>query len=537
MILSTAGSTAFHQAATQYFWPSDDDLSTLEVNLNSPDISKELHDELFQYTNGKWTVVLSERDLRIRDIHISKFKMTRKDTSNHCRKINAMMQTNQPLWKEMKKLRSLQCKSRFGIEQTSIDSRKEKIKENIFLILDHYVGLNCSDEGSDPFPPGPVGDNPIHDCFLLGLHDLGKQIIARYYGTSHLISVPYRNDLLPWRKTTDEIQQICNSSTQTWENGLYTGETILHIAIVQEEVEVVRYLLENGIEISSRATGVFFQPRFRSSRRTDLSFTQSLVAYIAGINLDREECIAMNQIENVYSGCYYGEYPLSFAASVGNVEICNLLYEYCWKRRSLKPVSGRDPTDSNSEERSTTFSEKNEMENIFENRSIAKLNHYNSFMEEDEDVLSDDDCAQITRTEKLMMWKFVNAADNMGNTAMHIAVIHNRKGIIDWLMSKEEGRHGLDLLNNDGFTPLTLAARFGRVEIFHHILYKHMSQIAWTYGRVCCCTAYISHADSPFNTFSLNRCGCFEQTFYRWIRLEWLMISPVLTRKGNGEAR
>jgi hypothetical protein len=67
---------------------------------------------------------------------------------------------------------------------------------------------------------------------------------------------------------------------------------------------------------------------------------------------------------------------------------------------------------------------------------------------------------------------------------MHIAVIHNRKGIIDWLMMKEEGRHGLDLLNNDGFTPLTLAARIGRVEIFQHILYRHMSQIAWTYGRV-----------------------------------------------------
>jgi ankyrin repeat protein len=473
--MSVLGSAVFHQTATQHCWPSEDDLTLLEANLNSFDICKKLHEELFKYLNGKWTVVLCETDMRIRDTFISRFKMTRKDTSNHCRKINAMMQTNQPLWKQMKKLSALKSQSRFCCDMKSINLRKEKTEEKIFQILDQYYGMTSPDGESDPFPPGPVGDSPIHDCFLLGLHDFGKKIISKYYGTSHLISVPYRNDLLPWRSSTEEIKK-CNSVPL--EKGLYTGETILHIAIVQEEVEVVRYLLENGIDISSRAIGAFFQPRFISSRYTDLSFTQSLMVRLAGINLDREEFEAMKQIENVHSGCYYGEYPLSFAVSVGNIEICNLLYDACWERRSAVE---RNPIDGFSDEPS---SERDKMENILENRSIAKLSHYKSFVEENDDLLSDEDCAQITMKEKLVMWRFVNAADSLGNTAMHIAVIHNRKGVIDWLMTKEEGRHSLDLLNNDGFTPLTLAARNGRVEIFHHILYRHMSQIAWTYGRV-----------------------------------------------------
>ena len=82
------------------------------------------------------------------------------------------------------------------------------------------------------------------------------------------------------------------------------------------------------------------------------------------------------------------------------------------------------------------------------------------------------------------MWCFVNASDTFGNTAMHMAVIHCRKGVVDWLMTTKEGRDSLNVLNFDGFTPLTLAARHGYVEMFHHILYTHMSKVAWKYGKV-----------------------------------------------------
>ena len=55
---------------------------------------------------------------------------------------------------------------------------------------------------------------------------------------------------------------------------------------------------------------------------------------------------------------------------------------------------------------------------------------------------------------------------------------------IDWLMAAPGGRDSLNVLNFDGLTPLTLAARSGSVEIFNHILHTHMSTVAWVYGKV-----------------------------------------------------
>jgi hypothetical protein len=88
------------------------------------------------------------------------------------------------------------------------------------------------------------------------------------------------------------------------------------------------------------------------------------------------------------------------------------------------------------------------------------------------------------KTWKDRLWRFVNASDTFGNTAMHMAVIHCRKEVVDWLMTIKEGRDSLNVLNFDGFTPLTLAARHGYVDMFHHILYTHMSKVAWKYGKV-----------------------------------------------------
>jgi hypothetical protein len=82
------------------------------------------------------------------------------------------------------------------------------------------------------------------------------------------------------------------------------------------------------------------------------------------------------------------------------------------------------------------------------------------------------------------MWSFVNAFDSLGNTALHMAVIHGRRDVVDWILTLKEGRDGLHLLNYHGLTPLTLAAYEGNVEMFEHILYTHLSTVAWRYGRV-----------------------------------------------------
>ncbi|XP_054994850.1 transient receptor potential cation channel subfamily V member 6 [Sorex araneus] len=72
---------------------------------------------------------------------------------------------------------------------------------------------------------------------------------------------------------------------------LYEGQTALHIAIVNQNVNLVRALLARGASVSARATGTAFQ--------------------LSPRNL-----------------IYFGEHPLSFAACVGSEEIVRLLLEH-----------------------------------------------------------------------------------------------------------------------------------------------------------------------------------------------------------------
>jgi hypothetical protein len=90
-------------------------------------------------------------------------------------------------------------------------------------------------------------------------------------------------------------------------------------------------------------------------------------------------------------------------------------------------------------------------------------------------------------TRMKLMWKFLNADDMFGNTALHMAVMYRRKEVVDWIMSTKEGKDSLNALNLDGFTPLTLSARHGFTDMFQHLLFTHMSKIAWEYGKVKKC--------------------------------------------------
>ncbi|XP_037691909.1 transient receptor potential cation channel subfamily V member 6 isoform X2 [Choloepus didactylus] len=72
---------------------------------------------------------------------------------------------------------------------------------------------------------------------------------------------------------------------------LYEGQTALHIAVVNQNVNLVRALLAHGASVSARATGL----AFRHSPRNLI---------------------------------YFGEHPLSFAACVGSEEIVRLLIEH-----------------------------------------------------------------------------------------------------------------------------------------------------------------------------------------------------------------
>jgi hypothetical protein len=75
-------------------------------------------------------------------------------------------------------------------------------------------------------PALPSGNAPIHAVFLMGLRHVGKRLIERYYDTPARLSEPVGSDLDPWRLRRSR-------RAGDWEDGLYTGESVLHIAIVQ----------------------------------------------------------------------------------------------------------------------------------------------------------------------------------------------------------------------------------------------------------------------------------------------------------------
>jgi ankyrin repeat protein len=340
-----------------------------------------------------------------------------------CREINQAYQLHQKLWKElisMKKIKSQLEKqnseswpcSRGNLLETMFQDKYEECKK---LIL------------NDPQRPGPVGNFPIHDCILLGQMKLAKELIK---DSPELAECAYVDDLIPW-KTVIGQKEI--------DKGLYTGETVLHMAIGLGEVDLVKFLLEKqrGAKLhEKKATGMFFMPPF--------------------IRRKSSENLALHV--NEYSRCYYGAFPLSFAASVGRDDICEHIF-------SALLAGGLQP-------------------------AYAAL-----FFQ-----------------------------DDYGNTALHMAVIHRRMRTIDWLLEREaevveslrlhrdsesavvqgtaadreeleqcraaaveeEGedqRQLTDVTNRDGLTALTLAARLGFVDVFHHVL-RHMSGTAWEFGEV-----------------------------------------------------
>ncbi|EDO37108.1 predicted protein [Nematostella vectensis] len=213
---------------------------------------------------------------------------------------------------------------------------------------------------------GAVGENILHTCFLNATRthfDLGMLLIKAY---PKII-----NDIY----TSDE----------------YYGENCLHMAIVNGDLALVHFLCKNGIDIHQRACGAFFCPDDQKSSREDCETQESVVL-----------CTETNY--QSLSNTYWGEYPLSFAACLGQEDTV----KYLLHRRACP-----------------------------------------------------------------------NKQDSNGNTVLHMMVIHDQK------VSVKSVKYVLTLhiRNRQGFTPLTLAAKLARNEMFHHILTKSR-EVFWEYGNV-----------------------------------------------------
>ena len=91
---------------------------------------------------------------------------------------------------------------------------------------------------------------------------------------------------------------------------LTLGETALHLAISNEDAEMVRLLISKRANIHARCFGSMFGPEDQKLRRKDIFTSEFPIV----------------PEETSYEGLsYYGEYPLTFAASLNQEECVRLL--------------------------------------------------------------------------------------------------------------------------------------------------------------------------------------------------------------------
>ncbi|CAD5222224.1 unnamed protein product [Bursaphelenchus xylophilus] len=136
---------------------------------------------------------------------------------------------------------------------------------------------------------GAVGETLLHVCFLSGLPDNMKLLAHRLIALFPNII----NDFY-----------LCDE---------YYGETALHMGIVNEDAEIVRFLLKNGASLDVRCTGNFFTCDDQKSSRVDSANSEH----------------AMLGKNTYYLGhLYWGEYPLAFAACLTQTDCFRLLCGY-----------------------------------------------------------------------------------------------------------------------------------------------------------------------------------------------------------------
>ncbi|XP_070540761.1 transient receptor potential cation channel subfamily V member 5-like isoform X2 [Ptychodera flava] len=232
---------------------------------------------------------------------------------------------------------------------------------------------------------GTVGETILHMCLLANSfvhNELARKLVEAYPKLVHDIYIGEE----------------------------YYGESALHMAIVNEDTAMVKFLLEHGAAINERCCGNFFTPEDQKSSRT---------------SCPKSEWIVVSRETNYEGLTYWGEYPLGFAACLGQQEQFRLLRE-----------AGGDP----------------------------RLQDFN------------------------------------GNTVLHMMVIHNRKDMYDLAFSMGAQP---DCKNNQGLTPLNLAAKLARKEMFDHIL-ELEREVYWIYGNVTCAAYALNGLDTIDATGEIN---------------------------------
>mmetsp|Transcript_34365 Transcript_34365/g.83640 ORF Transcript_34365/g.83640 Transcript_34365/m.83640 type:complete len:1321 (-) Transcript_34365:622-4584(-) len=284
------------------------------------------------------------------------------------------------------------------------------------------------------------------------------------------------------------------------DGGLYTGETVLHIAIANQDYDTAKDLVDKyDADITARATGSFFKPTIvRKVEQPSGATQQPTSEQVEGQPSEggdvsdkrggkggfwgrffRERGPKLSIVANKEGAfedgdSYFGETPLSFAVVFGNVAIMSLLVDTC-RGREFEKVQNV---------------ERERVEKEFRDKGIkAEEEECKKAVAEAMEKCKDK-CQEAAGEA---MVKFVNLQDQFGNTPMHIAVLHQRKAAFDLLA---ENKADVTITNHQGLTPFTLAARLGFTSMFEHILTKQYQEPVWSYGGVKLVKTDLTQVDS-----------------------------------------
>jgi transient receptor potential cation channel subfamily V protein 5 len=155
---------------------------------------------------------------------------------------------------------------------------KFKVNENI----DKKRKLVCF----DPKQRGINGETLLHLCFTNG------SFIHMFIAQRLLKAFPFM------------INDICLSEDSY-------GQSALHMAIVNEDPFMVRYLLSIGADFNQRCVGIFFLPCDQQKKLTSI--------------MSDTENLDLPMFTNYQGMSYFGEYPLLFAVILNQTDCVKLL--------------------------------------------------------------------------------------------------------------------------------------------------------------------------------------------------------------------
>lgn len=329
----------------------------------------------FLYNDGAGKMIAISKIIRMRNLERPMSKRLPSDTHT-CNEDEGNNEIIESTWKRL--FKSICCLVWCRSHSSTVHSETSRNKNNLTISID-----NTTDREEKRLvcwkleERGAVGESGLHLCFLVAtvVHlELARRLIRLF---PKLVNDIYISDE-------------------------YYGESSLHIAVVNEDPSMVKFLLDNGAYVQERAIGNFFCADDQKKNRLD--------------SIEHEYYNL--PLQTNYSGhVYWGEYPLAFAA-----------------------------------------------------------------------------CLELEDCYRLLLAKQANPdwQDSNGNTVTHMCIIVNKINMFDFAY---ENGASINIHNKQGLTPLSLAAKLTRSELFFHIL-NIQREVYWIFTEIAFAAYNLDEIDS-----------------------------------------